>query len=488
MSRAAADQGPRTAPGPLVLARDNPRYFAPEGPDEAPIVLTGSHVWNNLHDGLGPGADQCGEEANSYDAYLDLLADHGHNFIRLWRWEHFRSSVPDFHLCMTPQPWPRSGPGLAVDGEPRFDLSSFDPAYFERLRGRVAAAGERGMYVSVMLFDGFALTHSNGPWNIEGHPFFAENNVNGIAISSIRDYQVLPVDQQVISVQRAYVEKVLETVQDLPNVLYEVANESVGDPDSQVGDSTRWQYQVIAWVREVEAGRGYRRHPIGMTFQYPDVSRNANLFDGPADWVSPGFTRAVADDPWYLDPPPNDGRKVVISDTDHYAAGRADPVWAWRTFLRGHHPVLMDYGIIDVATPLAEIPGRLPSYEFFEPTRRAMGAVRHLAERLPLRSMEPRGDLSSTRYALAEPGVTYVALLPSEEGGDLALELAAGSYSFRWLALDGSRVGAGGVIRVTRAGPVALSPPNGARPAVAWLSRQRGDLRTNDDNKREGVA
>lgn len=76
---------------------------------------------------------------------------------------------------------------------------------------------------------------------------------------------------------------------------------------------------MIAQVREVESRRGYQRHPIGMTFQYPDASRNANLFDGPADWVSPGFTHAVADDPWYLDPPPNDGRKVVISGNTYVA-------------------------------------------------------------------------------------------------------------------------------------------------------------------------
>ena len=48
------------------------------------------------------------------------------------------------HFCMTPQPWPRTGPGTAWDGKPRFDLSAFDRAYFGRLRERVVAARRTG--------------------------------------------------------------------------------------------------------------------------------------------------------------------------------------------------------------------------------------------------------------------------------------------------------------------------------------------------------
>src|ERR671925_1036233 len=129
---------------------------------------------------------------------------------------------------MTPQPWPRAGPGTAKDGKPKFDLSRFDPAYFDRLRERVIAAGNEGIYVAVMLFDGWALHLSPAPDNIAGHPFHTANNVNGIAISSIVDYQVLPLDPRVQALQEAYIRKVVDTVQDLPNVLYEVANESSG--------------------------------------------------------------------------------------------------------------------------------------------------------------------------------------------------------------------------------------------------------------------
>ena len=42
----------------------------------------------------------------------------------------------------------------------------------------------------------------------------------------------------------------------------------------------------------------------------------------------------------------------MITDTDHYAPGKGDALWAWKSFLRGHHPILMDFGIIDVVNPL----------------------------------------------------------------------------------------------------------------------------------------
>jgi hypothetical protein len=43
------------------------------------------------------------------------------------------------------------------DGKPQFDLDQFDESFFRRLRARVELAGDAGIYVGVMLFDGWAL-------------------------------------------------------------------------------------------------------------------------------------------------------------------------------------------------------------------------------------------------------------------------------------------------------------------------------------------
>src|SRR5262245_667049 len=122
--------GSTSAAGPLLVAAANPRYFtirSGNGHEGRAIYLTGSHIWNNFHDGMGPGAECAATpEPFDYNAYLTFLQERGHNFIRLWRWEQFRSQAADgdFHLCMAPQPWLRTGPGTAKDGKPRFDLTT----------------------------------------------------------------------------------------------------------------------------------------------------------------------------------------------------------------------------------------------------------------------------------------------------------------------------------------------------------------------------
>ncbi len=83
------EQRPSTpAAGPLVVSSRNRRCFTPMTGQRAgrAVCLTGSHIWNNLHDGMGPGAEAPDEpERLDFDAYLRFLTDRGHNFIRLWR-------------------------------------------------------------------------------------------------------------------------------------------------------------------------------------------------------------------------------------------------------------------------------------------------------------------------------------------------------------------------------------------------------------------
>ena len=208
------DRRRRKAPGPLVVSQTNPRYFTGSEADGEAVYLAGSHIWHNLQDGIGPG-EACSDkpERMDFDEYLDFLEERGHNFIRLWRWEQFRSytAVADYHLCMSPQPWARTGPGEASDGKPKFDLSRFDDEYFRRLRDRVTAAGERGIYVAVMLFEGWGLHLSTIPLNVEGHPFHATNNVNGIQIDSILDHRSCPSLRASRTLQEAYIHQVLDT-------------------------------------------------------------------------------------------------------------------------------------------------------------------------------------------------------------------------------------------------------------------------------------
>lgn len=140
--------------GSLHVSDVNPRYFT-DGSGKA-VYLTGAHTWNNLVE-MNTMA-----QPNTFDfqAYLDFMERYHHNFMRLWAWELLnwntkgnREEEPKI-VEVGPHPWERTGPGNAIDGKPKFDLTKFNPVYFERLRKRVEAAGERNIYLAVMLFEG----------------------------------------------------------------------------------------------------------------------------------------------------------------------------------------------------------------------------------------------------------------------------------------------------------------------------------------------
>lgn len=490
-------------PRPLTVSKVNPRYFAVKDANgnEQAVYLTGSHIWNNFQDGLGVGKEAMVNEPeqNDFEAYLKLLKDRNHNFIRLWRWEHFQSNAgaADFHLNMSPQPWSRTGEGKAKDGKPKFDLSKFNDDYFERLRHHIIAAGEQGIYVDVMLFDGWGLHLSPAPDNIEGHPFYADNNVSGVSITSILDHQVLPLPKDVQELQEAYIKKVIDTVHDLPNVLYEVSNESSGGgkvgqefadalnlselPDW--GDSTEWQYWVINFVKQYEKEKGYEHRPMGMTMQFPVADQtkvNEPLFDSPAEWISPGFDDEIfahgghpmapgsPQSHWYENPPVADGAKIIISDTDHYAPSKGDAMWAWKSFMRGHHPILMDYGILDVGHPEQPLAGA-PPLEIYDPARYAMGDTLRFAERMNLIDMKPLNELSSTKYALVNPGKEYLVFQPEQADVQFTVMLETGTYEVEWFDISGRTTAKADKLVVKDAGKLTFTSPFKSSPAVLYL-------------------
>ena len=279
-------RGAEPAKGPLRVHPENPRYFT-DGSGRA-VYLTGSHTWSNLVD-MAPGRTPA---AFDYGAFLDWTQRYGHNFIRMWAWELLNwdtaGNSPSYSkntvVTVAPHPWLRTGPGAAFDGKPKFDLGKFNPEYFRRLRSRIGVAGKRGIYVSVMLFEGWGIRKAPGAWR--NHPFHPGNNINGLEGDANGDangdgkaieIHTLAVPA-VTAVQEAYVREVINTVNDFDNVLYEIVNEA--HPSS-----TQWQYHMIRFVQDYERGKP-KQHPAGMTAQRPKTS-DRPLFEGPADWVSP---------------------------------------------------------------------------------------------------------------------------------------------------------------------------------------------------------
>ena len=216
--------------------------------------------------------------------------------------------------------------------------------------------------------------------------------------------------QAITRLQRAYVRKVIETVNDLDNVLYEISNEN--HPAS-----TDWQYEMIRYIKRLEADQP-KQHPVGMTFQYKGGS-NRTLFESPADWISPNSDGGYRDNP-----PAADGSKVIITDTDHLWGIGGNAAWVWKSFLRGLNPIFMD-----------PYDGAVLSKNFDlawgRPLRVSLGYARDWSQRVDLAAMVPNGDLASSGYCLANPGTEYLVYVPAAESS-VTLSLPAGTYRCVW--------------------------------------------------------
>jgi len=165
-----------------------------------------------------------------------------------------------------------------------------------------------------------------------------------------------------------------------------------------------------------------KQHLVLMTFPYDGVDNGSNeaLWDSPAEAISPNPEGGYTDNP-----PPADGSKIVISDTDHLwgIGGNAD--WVWRSFLAGHHPIFMD--------PYLDVRGGEIYDAQWEPVRRAMGHTLAYAQRLDLAKMTPADELVDTGRCLAHRGNAYLIYLPGDvDAVFVDLSDISGAMSVEW--------------------------------------------------------
>jgi hypothetical protein len=426
------DGGRNSALGPLK-AGPNPHYFV--DPAGKAVLLSGSHTWNDFQD-----MDQTSSPAAfDFESYVAMLVSHGHNATILWR-----KDLPTacnwgaggtWHLVQLP--WKRTGGAagtqMASDGLPAFDLSQLEQAYFDRLRQRVVTLEQHGIYAIVQLFDGLGL--ANYRCANDGYPFSAGNNVNGVDDGGGTGSMTMTAPNATTDLQDAFVRRVVDTLNDLPNVLWEISEEA---PDN----STWWQNHMIALLHSYEAAKPLQ-HPVGYPSLNVSGASDTTLYDSDADWVAPSAkvspTRSCGM-----------GRpacKVNINDSDHSYFGmwndsaQVNRNYVWNNFTNGSTVLFMDpYTVYwanrNVCAGAQHGVCNAPDARWNNLRDNLGYMLTYANNKLDLVKTTPQPSLSSTGHCLANAAATgaeYVVYAPN--GGTFTVDLSATTRTLKveWL-------------------------------------------------------
>ena len=242
---------------PIGLHPENPRYF--EYRDRPLVLITATEHYGAV---INRNFD--------YVAYLDDAAEKRQTLSRCFLL--FRElQVFDPATQVKPlnphspckplpgeylSPWMRSGPDFATDGYPKFDLDRWNPEYFERLHGFLAAAQARGVIIELTLFSS---TYNDAVWGL--NPLNIQNNINGVGDIPWQDY-ISGRDVALMERQMAYVSKVVEEVNGYDCFYLEVCNEpftAIAGMMPETGYATQaevdgWQEAVRDRICATEAG------------------------------------------------------------------------------------------------------------------------------------------------------------------------------------------------------------------------------------------
>jgi hypothetical protein len=428
--------------GPL-RASVNPNYF--EDASGNALILCGSQTWNTLQDWGSNGSIQ----KLDFDQFVGFLKTHNHNFTLLWSTE-----LPKFHglpttdtssspdITVSPFPWKRTGPGLATDGGLKFDLTKFDENYFDRLRARVQALNGAGIYVGIYLFTGEWLLRFR--CTTDGYPFSGTNNVNGVddgykggLLATWVGAVTMTAANAITDLQDAYIKKTINTLNDLPNVLWIISEEA---PEN----STWWNNHLISLVRAYEKEKPHQ-HPIG--YGVPSVFNSqidSMLYNSDADWIAQAARISPASSCGTGKP----SCKVKINDSDHsyWEIWNDTPEknrnYIWENFANGNQVLFMDPYLVyyprqkrNMCTSPTNAICDLPDQRW-ENFRNNLGYILKYSHRLHLVNLTPDSSLCSTKYCLAQTpsaGAEYLAYAPS--GGSFTMDLSAMPYK-RMLAVE----------------------------------------------------
>jgi hypothetical protein len=248
----------------------NPHYFVYRG---RPLVL----VTTDQHYGAVINRDF------DYVPFLDRLREYGMNLTRIYPGGYVELKdqyAPGNPLGPSPDryilPWRKSGETGASPhlGQYKYDLASWDNAYFKRLRDYVHQASVRNIIVEIAFFNGMY----DDRWAAQ--PLYHANNIQGVGILDFKQFTTFA-DKALVDVQRKYVEKVASELYDFDNVIYDISDE----PEMQGQKSWPWNSVLLDALITVD----HNRHIYGETAHSatPDFTKDSRISWLPTEYISP---------------------------------------------------------------------------------------------------------------------------------------------------------------------------------------------------------
>lgn len=465
----AEAQSPAEKWQPIRLHPRNPHYFLFRGKAVA-LVTSGEHYGAVLNGDF------------DYLKYLATLEADGLNYTRLFTGSYVevpRKSFGILHNDLAPEPgrflapWARSDtPGYAGGGT-KFDLRSWDPAFFARFRDFLSEAAKRGIVVEITLFSSH---YGDAQWQLD--PLNSLNNVNDTDAIDWKKVHTLE-NGNLLAYQEHLTQKLVGEANSFDNVIFEIENEpwsdrpvptdvinpylgppardtfpnSVDLPDEL---SIAWQARVVDWITQTESALPNRhliaqnysnfRLPVARLLPHVDVV-NFHYAYPEAVTLNYGLGKAISyDETGFLGRDDDAYRRQawnfmlsggsVFDGLDYsFTAGHEEGNYSAPNGPGGGSPALR--------SQLKILSTFLQSFSLVH-LRPDARTVKHAAR------VTPR--------VLSNPGEEYAIYLDGSGPADLVLTLPPGDYSAEWVNVTAGSIAAREAFR-HRGGDKTLSSP-----------------------------
>ena len=409
---------------PIQLHPENGHYFLWRGKPTI-LITSGEHYGAVLN------------RAFNYKTYFKTLSSHGFNLTRTFSGAYCEP-VGAFKIknnTLAPAksklicPWARSNtPGYANGGN-KFDLTKWDPAYFERLRNFVAEASKRGVVVELVLFCPF---YNDAMWELS--PMNAADNVNGIGKMKRTEVYTLKYPK-LLAVQDAMVRKIVEELKNFDNLYYEICNEPYFG-----GVTLEWQAHIADTIVKAEANFK-AKHLIAQ-----NIANKSRKVSKPNPHVSI-FNFHYAKPPIAV--AQNYGLNKVIGDDETGFADsepKAYRLEAWDFIIAGgglydnldySFTVGHEDGTEKIDAPGGGGPVFRKQLEILKDFINSFNFIRMNPDNSVIKAGIPN---KATARALVQPGKGYAIYINGGNQSELVVALSRGAYKAEWVNTKTGRV------------------------------------------------